>query len=50
MINGGLPNVIMNQLVNELCRGLGEIRSFIVKSRSRDINVRDLIYTYGKWY
>ena len=50
MICGVLLNVIVNQLVNELCFRLGEIRSFIVKTRSRDINVRDLIYKYGKGY
>ena len=50
MTCGVLLNVIVNQSVNEICQGLGEILSFIVKTRSRDINVRDLIYTYGKGY
>ena len=50
MICGVLLNVIVNRSVNELCQGLGEIRSFIVKTKSRDINVRDLIYTYERWY
>jgi len=50
LICGVLLNVITNQSVNQPCQGLGEIRSFIVKMRSRDINVRDLIYTYGKGY
>jgi len=45
-----LLNVIANQSINELCWDLGEICHFIVKTRSRDINVRDLIYTYRKGY
>ena len=50
MICGVLLYVIVNRSVNAQFWGLGEIRSFIVKTRSRDIDIRDLIYTYGKGY